>query len=63
MFQSVSYLLPEGHVDWIRGIAAIVNNELVFTWNCSRKSSRSNSIITHHVRKRGRLTSNTSDER
>lgn len=63
MFQSVSYLLPEGHVDWIQGIATIVNNELVFTWNYSRRSSRSNSIITHHARKNRRLSSSASDGR
>ena len=42
-FQSIAYLLPEGQVEWVTGIAAIDDDDLVFTW-CTRSVSLSRYI-------------------
>ena len=37
----MAYLLPEGQIDWITGIATLNDDELMFTWNVSGKVTKS----------------------
>jgi len=38
----VAYLLHEGQINWITGIATLDDDVLEFTWNVTKKNKKSN---------------------
>ena len=46
----MAYILPEGQIDWIKGIATLTEDDLVFTWNVNQNNYKTNYTRTKYNR-------------